>query len=104
MKTGHAALSLLHHGVELSHEEKTGIKKWNKMREGMKEKGGKIMKKGKWKKEKDRDKTQNGNEGDGTPEAKTKETRLPKHENTEWINFYFLSKCKERNFSAERGI
>ena len=61
MKTGHAALSLLHHGVELSHEKKTGIKKWNKMREGMKEKGGKIMKKEKWKKEKDRDKkTANG--------------------------------------------
>ena len=36
-------------------------KKWNKMREGMKEKGGKIMKKEKWKKEKDRDKkTANG--------------------------------------------
>ena len=71
------------------------------MREWMKEKGGNIMKKEKWKKEKDRDKkngkwwekneekkrekrrrwnSQNGNEGDGTPEAETKETELPKQE------------------------
>ena len=41
------------------------------------------MKRGRGRKE--GDETPNGNEGDGTPEAETKETENPK--------IYFLSKC-----------